>query len=78
MGRTTYRLTRMGGQGGREIVYRDMDIRACGQMVAYCAADNLGVSGGAATKHGMAAEDAFRMGHSYELGGYYFYAVEEC
>lgn len=71
-----YTITRDGG--GKSLgPYRGLTLRECGQMVAFCAADNVGHDRKLATECGMAAEKAFKAGQSYPIDVYTFTATEE-
>lgn len=73
----TYTLTRVDTLHGKEITWRGLKVRDMGQMVAYCAADNLGLPRQTAARYGMLAEKALRAGESFGLTGYEFRAEAE-
>lgn len=61
------------GTGATPGAASGLTIRQVGQIVAYCAADNLGMSRQDATREGMAAERAVkRDGGTYVVGPYRF------
>lgn len=71
-----YSLTRTDIQGNQRI-WLGLTLREVGQMVAFCAVDNIGLDRKSASQHGMYAEKAALAGQVYGLNQYEFRAVAE-